>query len=181
MSTPVDRIHQEASEIIGHLSKSNELSLALSAEDTLRKALLLSAASYFEHRLTNDVLEFIVEESNNNPMIPSIVKIKAITRQYHTWFDWEKSNANSFFSLFGEKFKSYMNNRLVLDPELNAGISSFLKIGSERNRLVHGDFASFSLTLTTEDIYTHYSKALTFVHSVAKQLRECSTEIRKSA
>lgn len=180
MSTPVDRIHREASEIIGHLNGTNELSLALSAEDTLRKALLLSAASYFEHRLTTDVLNFVIEESNNNPMIPSIVKLKAINRQYHTWFDWEKSNANSFFSLFGEKFKLYMAAEINKSTDLTLGISSFLKIGSERNRLVHGDFASFSLTLTTEDIYNHYNSAINFVHSVAEHLKNCSIEHQRT-
>jgi hypothetical protein len=176
MSTPVDRIHREASDIISHLNGANELSLALSAEDTLRKALLLSAASYFEHRLTTDVLNFVTEASGNHPLIPTLVKLKAINRQYHTWFDWEKSNANSFFSLFGDHFKTYMTFEISKNPDLSRNISSFLKIGSERNKLVHGDFASFSLSLTTDEIYSHYASGLDFVTSIHTHLTGCSAK-----
>ena len=31
-------------------------------------------------------------------MIPSLVKNKAVSRQYHTWFDWNSNNANAFFN-----------------------------------------------------------------------------------
>jgi len=174
MSTPVDRIHSESIEIIRSLKDAGEISLALSAEDSLRKALLLAAASYFEYKLTNDVFAFVESVTNRDSLVGSLVKSKAISRQYHTWFDWDKSNANKFFGLFGEEFKTHMNGKISISSDLMDGIKSFLLIGSERNRLAHGDFASFSMSLTAQDIYMHYSAALKFVDCIGENLDECS-------
>jgi hypothetical protein len=176
MDTPVERIYRESSDIINHLTQAGEISLALSAGDTLRKALLLAAASYFEYRLTSDVLIFTADSAGENSLISSLVRAKAINRQYHTWFNWDRENANAFFSLFGDRFKSYMIARIAADPTISENISSFIKIGSERNKLTHGDFASFSLSLTSEDIYNHYISALIFVNSVLSHLRDCSAQ-----
>jgi RiboL-PSP-HEPN len=95
-STVVDRLHGEFSGLIAALDKAGEVSLRSTADDNLRKALLLAAASYFEHRMTDAVLSFVFETSNGHALTTSFVRNKAVSRQYHTWFNWEAKNANNF-------------------------------------------------------------------------------------
>lgn len=81
-------------------------------DEAFPKALLLAAASHFEKRLTETVEDFAKEVTTDDHPIVSLVKAKAIERQYHGWFDWNKGNANKFFSLFGTGFKQYAQDQV---------------------------------------------------------------------
>ncbi len=50
------------------------------------------------------------------------------------------------------------------------------RIGSERNRLVHEDFASYTLEKTTDEIYEAYRKGMTFLEVVPAKLRSYSVK-----
>ena len=170
--TPVDRLYTESAAVISALG-ATEPSLAVAASDNFRKALLLAAASYFEHRVLSCVLEFIREQANGSGLVIAFVKNKAISRQYHTWFQWNETNANQFFGLFGSDFKQMMAERIRTSDELRNSIRTFLEVGNERNKLVHQDFASFSLEKTLDEIYALYRQSLPFVEGLASQLRAC--------
>src|SRR5689334_2051598 len=103
-SSAIDRMYTEAKDAIAILHQQNALSLEIAASDNLRKALLIAAASYFEHRVSTDVVAFVRENSSGS-LIENFVRNKAVARQYHTWFAWDAKNANSFFGLFGDLFK----------------------------------------------------------------------------
>lgn len=156
--------------MIGALGR-DEPSLAIAAADNFRKALVLASASYFEHRVSSCVLEFVHECAKGNDLVVGFVKNKAISRQYHTWFKWDESNANQFFGLFGSSFKQAMTERVTASDELRASIRAFLELGNERNKLVHQDFASFALEKTLDEIYGLYRQALLFVDGLATYLR----------
>ncbi len=148
-----------------------EPSLAIAAADNFRKALVLASASYFEHRISSCVLEFVQECAKGNDLVVGFVKNKAISRQYHTWFKWDDSNANQFFGLFGSSFKQAMTERVKASEELRLSIRAFLEVGNERNKLVHQDFASFPLEKTLDEIYSLYRQSLLFVDGLAAYLR----------
>lgn len=148
-----------------------EPSLAIAAADNFRKALVLASASYFEHRISSCVLEFVQECAKGNDLVVGFVKNKAISRQYHTWFKWDDSNANQFFGLFGSSFKQAMTERVKASEELRLSIRAFLEVGNERNKLVHQDFASFPLEKTLDEIYSLYRQSLLFVDELAAYLR----------
>ncbi|WP_434130403.1 HEPN domain-containing protein [Methylocaldum sp. GT1BB] len=171
-STPVDRLYDESVSVI-HTLGISEPSLAVAAGDSFRKALILAAASYFEHRVSSCVLEFVDERANGSGLVVAFVKNKAVSRQYHTWFKWDDTNANQFFGLFGSDFKQKMVDRIKESEELKRSVRAFLEVGNERNKLVHQDFASFSLEKTLEEIYELYSLALLFVEGLSTFLREC--------
>ena len=99
------------------------------------------------------------------------VKNKAISQQYHTFFDWKSSNANTFFSLFGEAFKTFMAAEIKNNGNLAESIKAFIELGRERNRLVHQDYGTFSLDKTTEEIFQLYRTALPFVQCIPEKLR----------
>jgi hypothetical protein len=155
------------------MDQYNAVSFRNTLNENFRKTLLLSAASYFEYRITSDVLAFCEEVAQGNSLVPSLVKNKAITRQYHTWFNWDANNANSFFKLFGDNFISHMSSIVSADSNMGKSIANFIEIGRERNRLVHQDFASFSMEKTAEEIFTSYASALMFVDFIPRALRDC--------
>lgn len=170
-ATPVDRLYDESVSVVRALYAA-EPSLAISASDTFRKTLVLASASYFEHRVSTCVTEFVHECASGSQLVVAFVKNKAISRQYHTWFNWSDSNANTFFALFGVDFKQMMQERVKSSEELKLAITSFLEIGNERNKLVHQDFASFPFEKTLDEIYSSYKSALPFVDGLAAYLRE---------
>jgi hypothetical protein len=91
-------LYKEFQELIFYLDQGAQISFRNTAEENFRKALLLAAASYFEHCISDAVLEFANETSNGNELLVEFVKNKAISRQYHTFFDWDsgKVTAHSF-------------------------------------------------------------------------------------
>ena len=169
---PVDRLYDESNSVLVALG-GDKPSLVVAAADNFRKALILAAASHFEYRVSKRVLDFVHEQANGNGLVVGFVKNKAISRQYHTWFKWDETNANQFFGLFGSTFKKMMTERIMESEELRHSIRAFLEVGNERNKLIHQDFASFALEKTLPEIYELYHQSLLFVDSLAKYLREC--------
>ena len=181
MPTAVDRLYEEFRDASEHLRSKGEISLGSAMDNNARKAILLAAASYFEYRLATDVLSFCVEISGKNSLVPALVKNKAIERQYHTWFDWKKNNANVFYGLFGPEFKLHMEDLLKTEESFNENIRAFLEIGRDRNRLVHEDYATFSLEKTTKEIFERYKTAMLFIDRIPLELRRCAEKIVRDA
>jgi RiboL-PSP-HEPN len=168
--TGVDRIYREFSNLIEHLDQNGEISLGIAADENFRKSLLMAAASYFEDRLSKDLYSFFESISRGNELAISFVRAKAIKRQFHTYFNWDGSNANQFFSLFGDGFKEFMKEQIKADKELDLAIRAFLEIGSNRNRLAHSDFATFPLEKNSKEIYDSYKLAMKFLDSFPDKL-----------
>ena len=141
--TIVDELHANFSEILEKLPP-DEISLRNVAAESFRKGLLLSAASLFERQVTELVTNLVREWGRDNVTLSEFVRIKAVERQYHTYFDWDRQNANKFFSLFGEEFKMFMSDRCKNHTDFDAAVRAFLEVGRERKRLVYQDFGSFA-------------------------------------
>lgn len=172
MTSPVDRLHSDFEALVALLDQ--EPSLRATADDNFRKSILLSAASYFEFTLSEAVQAFAIEASNSSELLGALVKRKAIDRQYHTWFDWERSNANAFYRLFGETFCDFMKHKHASEEWLDPAVRAFMELGRSRNLLVHGNYGAFSLEKTASEIYDSYKLALRFVEAVPALLRDCN-------
>jgi RiboL-PSP-HEPN len=170
--TAVDRLYSEANALINLLQHSSELSLQVAVSDQFRKALLLAAASYFEDRVCNLVLEYIRQRANGSSLIENFVRNKAIARQYHSWFSWERNNANSFFGLFGAEFKVLMSTRVEASIEMQTSIKAFLELGNERNRLVHQNYATFPMEKTLDEVYILYKNSREFVEALPDAFKD---------
>jgi hypothetical protein len=97
-NTIIDKLYIDYLDLLDYLQANKEISLINDADNNFKKVLLLSIASFFEHEITQILLEFINKSSNNNSRIYSFTKKKAIDRQYHTYFNWDiKKGANHFF------------------------------------------------------------------------------------
>lgn len=177
MPSDVDRIHKEFTDLIDFLASNGEISLRSSADDAFRKVLTISAASYFEHVLTNIVMEFVEETVSAETMITALVRNRVVGRQYHTWFTWDGKNANGFFGMFGDGFKAHMTGLVKATPDLDKAIKAFLELGEGRNMLAHQNFAAFAMQKTSDEIFKLYQDAMPFIESVRTELRVCSQKL----
>ena len=168
--TIIDQQYSSGNSLVDYLKSQHQLTFYNEAENNFRKTILLSAASYFEKEISDTVIAFAKSRSANDELIVSIIKQKAVSRQYHTYFSWDKSNANSFFALFGEEFKNKMDKKVRTDSKFSDSVKAFMEIGNERNKMVHQNFADVIIDKTAEEIYMLYQTALHFVEIVKHEL-----------
>lgn len=170
-ATFIDALFSEQKELIGFLQQQGQLSYSQSVEVFLSKTLLLSCASYFESRITNAISDYTKRVSNADEALSSLVRTKAIERQYHTYFQWREGNrsANPFFAMFGSALKDSAKQELK-NAELSQASAAFLELGDLRNLLVHENFASYPLEKTADEIYQLYGLALRFVIYIENKL-----------
>ena len=146
------------------------LPLLMKQKTVFAKLFYFRRQVFFEKEISDTVIEFAKTHTNNNELVIAIIKQKAVSRQYHTYFSWESVNANLFFSLFGETFKNRMREKVNNDKKLDEAIKSFLAIGLERNKMVHQNFAEIVIDKTAEEIYELYKKAMYFIETIKIEL-----------
>jgi len=171
-SAAVERLYEDYKDVVCVLDLQQQTSLRITAEDALRKALLMAAASYFEVQLVEAIASYVQERTRHSDCIESFVKNRALARRFHEMFDWEAGNANRFYSYFGPRFLSAMRGRSEKDAAFGEAARAFVALGAERNRLAHQDFGSMNLEKTADEIYDLYRKALRFVDLLPACLRE---------
>ena len=172
MAAIVDSLKREHDAIVEFLREQSEPSFVIAMEATASKVLLLAGASHLEQELQEALAEYYKEVTGGEVRAVEFVRNKAMARQYHTLFDWEASNANRFFSLFGTEFKRLASEIISEDGELESNVSDFLQLGSLRNQLVHQNYAAFVLNKTTDEIYALYKGAEQFVERLPALLRQ---------
>lgn len=168
-SAKIKALREEYDELVEFCRDNNQVSFEMYINDTYKKSLLLSAASYFESVITKIIHEFATKKSNGNPEIIAFIDNKAIKRQYHTFFNWDCNNSNQFLGLFGEEFKS-IAKRQIQEKNLSDAESAFLSIGRERNLLVHQNYAEIRINDTFEEIYLKYEQACDFIDLIFELL-----------
>lgn len=172
------RLVDESDELRGFLSAQSQLSLLRSAEDNSRKALVLSAASLFEHRITEAILSYADKASNSDGCVRSLIRNKAVKRQFHTFFDWEKKKPGPFFTLLGDE----LGGKLKADCAVSPGkeqVEAFLEVGQLRNCLVHQNYAEFLLDKSADDIRQLCESADHFVVQVEALLAPPEAEAQQ--
>lgn len=160
----MDKLREESASLVEFLEQSEKFSLRVFADEHLSKILLLAAASHFEKCMTDAVVHLSEQCLTVDHPLVNLIKNKAVSRQYHQWFAWEGPNANKFFSLFGKRFLDYAKQSVTQDEELRRSVESFLQLGHERNRLVHGNYVTFPMEKSRDDIYRLYKDASKFVN-----------------
>ena len=168
----ISKMMKEHQELIEYLTSKGDTSLQIRVETAFAKTLLLSAASYFEDRMTNGIEQVFRDKTNNSDVLISFVQQMAIERHYHQWFQWRERNANQFFSKFGGGFRDFMKNKVGNDDDLDNSIKAFLELGNLRNQLVHENFAQFSINKTTSEVFEQYQKANKFVERFFSAIRQ---------
>ena len=171
MST-VEEIHKNVSDLLEFLRSQMRHEFHQLVDENFRKLLLIAAASYFEKRLSEAVIELAEKVTSEEHVVVYLIRRVAIERQYHTWFDWKVQNANRFFSIFGDNFKTFAQGMVSENETINKSISDFMEIGRERNRIVHEDFSSFFMEKTFDEINDLYLSAKIFVDWFPRVMEE---------
>lgn len=110
--------------------------------------------------------------SGENPLAFSFLQKQALERKYHTLFGWRDKNANSFFGLFGEEFKSHITGIIKEDPQYQQEQKDFLELGNLRNMIVHEGIHSYSLQRDINSVYQLFENSLNFSIFFCKTLCE---------
>jgi len=171
MSSQIATIKAEHDELVKYLSDNGEISFRLYIDNSYKKILLLSAASYFESLILQMIIDHTKNHTNNGDTVIELVKNKALNRQYHTLFQWKERNANAFFGLFGDATKQKAE-KLIKDRNITDAERAFLDIGRERNELVHQNFVERTMNKTFDDMYSQYEKANEFVCFIGEMLSD---------
>lgn len=167
MDDPIVVLHQQFTEVLSVLDAANEPSLRIASNDMFRKALVLSAASRFEHSVVSALLSSYKTDKGSLGHRGEFVKRQALDSKYHTLFDWRANNANRFLKLFGDEWSDSAKNELANDGSLEQSVRDFISIGNTRNILVHNDFGVIQFDDTLDDILRKYKSAQAFVTWIA--------------
>ncbi|MFI6016134.1 HEPN domain-containing protein [Streptomyces sp. NPDC051287] len=166
---PVALLYLDQQQMLSEL-QVREPSFHSTLQTMLPKVLLLAAASEFEHYVCLHLRDY-VRDHVTAPGIVSLVDRKAISRQYHTYFDWPNKKAGPFWGLFGKDQKRVIEAEISTKEEIREGQSAFLEIGSVRNELVHSNYATFTLNKTLEEVYDLYRRGCVFIDELPRLLR----------
>lgn len=190
MPNPVEQLKEEYDTVARHLEDAKLISQLSDFNKNFRKVLLLAAGSYFEHKVTGVLTDFAKAKSNNDERLINFLQKQAISQRYHTLFSWGQkdnpnshgTNANTFFSLFGENFstqlKAELKHKQDETPEqskqinsINQSVNAFIQIGHLRNILVHSNFAAYDYEeKTTDEIFSLFKEAEPFVDFISLKL-----------
>lgn len=162
-SERIERQYQDSQELYNYLLGKEEISFATYIDSVYKKVLVLSAASYFESKISELILKYATKASGSDKRIVNLIESKVIERQYHTLFDWKANNTNAFWKLFGESTKDSVRQQIDGDKDMKVAERSFIDLGRRRNLLVHENFAEFDVNITVEEIYNKYREACKFL------------------
>jgi hypothetical protein len=172
----IDKIYADHELLTQYLAQHAEPSFSQMVIDDFRRMLALSIASLFEQMITDAILKFCTIKGAGDTGLFCLVRMKAVERQYATYFAWNDKNANPFYKLFGDGLGVSMKDEVKKKPELKAGCEAFLELGYLRNCLVHQNFATFAFEKTAQEVYEDYKHAMTFVEYIVSRLSEIQGE-----
>jgi hypothetical protein len=156
--------------IAAKLQETGDLSLVNTFATDLPRVFIVATASSFEVEVTNHIIEYF-RVSSDQAGVAAFAERKALKRTYHTLFNWETNNVKPFFQYFGNECATHFGNLLATHDWLEGAGRSFLALGRARNELVHGDFSTFSPTMTADEVKSRYTEASKFVDAIPKVLR----------
>jgi hypothetical protein len=165
-------IIEEHAQLSAILSGPEHLSIGQSLNRHFQRVLVVSAASLFEDKVKAAILTAVASAASNDERFVTLVRVKAVERQFHTLFDWEKdeTGTNKFWAAFGGVLKKDSLEKQKKDPMLSNAAASFIQIGRLRNELVHGNFATQFIESTIDELKVKISAAELFVEFIKKQL-----------
>lgn len=171
--TAISNLINEYIEITAYLTEQKEISKVISLSQHYKKILLLSCASLYEKYFTEEIQRIIVQKTGNSAL-KNLFYNKSIKQQYFKFFDWKESkgNINGFLKLFGDELCTTIHLEINQKEELKQGMDAFLKLGHNRNLLVHENFIEYSLDKTFEEIQALHGLAFPFLIYLMRALEQ---------
>lgn len=171
--TAISNLINEYIEITTYLKEQKEISKVINLSQHYKKVLLLSCASLYEKYFTDEI-QRIIAKKTGGAALKNLFYNKSIKQQYFKFFDWKESkgNINGFLKLFGNEIYAKIQSEINQKEELKQGMDAFLKLGYNRNLLVHENFIEFALDKTFEEIQSLHNLAYPFLIHLMKALEQ---------
>lgn len=166
--TVIDGLLERHRRLHAYLMDAKETNLAFDADHNFKKLFVMACGSFFEERILTTLEAWA--HAVGTPELGSLVRNKALKRQYHTFFDWEHRKLGPLLSLFGDRFKSVLKSELT-NEVLARAQSDFLEIGALRNQLAHGNLAALQVEKTLDELVAQYHAAWKFVSFLLAKFR----------
>ena len=151
----VAQISQELCALRQIIAVTNSPSDQSAFEAIASKSLLLASASYFERQVCG-AIERAARDAGTCDLMVNFISKQALERKYHVMFDWDKRNINKFLSLFGPDYKTKMESEIKESEVLSKAMNDFIFINSQRNLLVHNNYASFALETAMDELWVKF-------------------------
>lgn len=171
MFPPISNFISSYHDIQDFLIQQSQITMTTDINNHFKKILLLSCASYYEKEI-QDSIKKLTKTKTTDDRIFNFISNKAISRQYHTYFDWSSKNINSFLGLFGDEFKTKVTAEINSNDDLVKGMKAFLTIGNERNKMVHENFLIYNLESTFDEIVELNNQATNFINYITNKITE---------
>lgn len=171
--TAISNLINEYIETTTYLKEQKEISKVINLSQHYKKILLLSCASLYEKIFTDEIQRIIAQKTGNDAL-KNLFYNKSIKQQYFKFFDWKESkgNINGFLKLFGNELYTKIHFEINQNEELKQGMDAFLKLGYNRNLLVHENFIEYTLDKTFEEIQSLHNLAYPFLIYLMKALEQ---------
>jgi hypothetical protein len=151
------------------LISMNDLSTWTNFEPIFRKNLLLSCASYYEFFVYKNIERIYKSLSKSKKHLCEFT-VNSLNRRYHTLFDWDNKNTNSFLRMFGEEKKNQVRKIIDSSEDILEGEKLFLEIGNKRNILVHTNYCNATVNISLSDIYSHHISIIKFLNFLFSEI-----------
>jgi hypothetical protein len=164
MVETVESLYRDYLDLVDDLEQALSPSGLSALNRNYHKHLLIAAASSLEDTIKKIVVNIF--ETQGGVELGAFVMSNVMTRGYHTLFNWKDRSAQSFFSGFGKTCGDEFRARLRSDDKFKRDHLSFMTLGALRNDIVHNDYASRTVELTTEEVFEKYIEAKLFTEEI---------------
>lgn len=152
-------------------TKPELASFKISYENFFIRKFIIVCANSFELHLVRNLSETLCKDKT---LLSNFIKKQALERKYHQLFSWERNNANSFFALFGEEFKTTISEKIKINDDLEQGQGAFLLLGRTRNQIVHQGFDYVKIEFDVENTWNYFLQAINFYEFTWEFIKEKS-------
>lgn len=159
---PVELLFQEYQALYESAQRNSPSDLS-ALNSVYTKSILIAAASNLEFRVKHLMEQCFRDISGNEAA--EFVRRKVLDRGYHTLFAWDGKDARSFFSQFGDDAKARFFD-YCSDEDHRQRQAAFITLGSERNQLVHNDYATYPISKTPRELIELYRRAGEFLEDL---------------
>jgi hypothetical protein len=156
---PIDDIVSLREALRAKFDEKLEPSMILEIDRNCTKLLVLTCSSVYELFFSSELLRWVDETTNGHKTIVEFVRKKAVEKQFHTFFDWDKKNANQFYNKMGNTFSEDVKKEIEKN-ELRGAERTFLKIVNVRNNVAH---ANASIDYTFDEVLKMHNEAVGFL------------------
>ena len=113
----IEELWNDHNDLADYLQSNNQLRLLSRVQDSFRKTLIIAAASYFEMQLTETIVGLYDTADHGAGGLAEFVRSQAIGRRFAQLFQWDRRNANYFYShVWPRQFADHMKQKVRKRP-----------------------------------------------------------------